>query len=196
MRSVLWVLATTVGLGAGGFALHFPGSYGGLAAWDVPASVFGAILGFITGVGVALVQWAALGLRRREGLNLLITMGIGVGMTHALEDGAPTSVNLYLLMALSGIVLAATYAWRFREREPVTLVVIGGAWVAGLVVALHVTAALGMPIGDGAMATSIHHAAEGLLVGLVWGVATALVGVPARLRGAKEGTARMEVHRV
>lgn len=196
MRSVLWVLATTIGLVAGGFALHFPGSYGGLAAWDVPAAVFGAILGVITGAAVGLVQWAALGLRRREGLDLLVTMGIGVGVTHALEDGAPTAVNLYLLMAIIGIVLAAAYAWRFGEREPIALVVIGGAWVAGLVVALHVTAALGMPRGEGAMATSIHHAAEGLLVGLIWGVATALVGVPDGLRRAERADAHLEVHRV
>ena len=59
-RGLIWVVATTVGLIVAGFLFHFPGSFGGLYGWDPVAVVFGALIGFVSGAAVGLVQWAAL----------------------------------------------------------------------------------------------------------------------------------------
>ena len=64
IRRVAWVAATIIGLALGGFVLHFPGSFGDLTHWDPSAVLFGAILGFVTGVWVGLAQWVGLRLPR------------------------------------------------------------------------------------------------------------------------------------
>ncbi len=61
-----WLVATTLGLVIGGFALHFPGSYGEQVGWSLAAAVFGLILGFMTGALVGIMQWASLLLPRRS----------------------------------------------------------------------------------------------------------------------------------
>lgn len=61
IRSVAWVVATTLGLVVVGFIFHLPGSFGGLGTWDVSAAIVGVILGAISGVlvGLMLVGCAA-----------------------------------------------------------------------------------------------------------------------------------------
>ena len=105
-RDLAWIVATTIGLIVGGFVLHFPGSFGE-AAWQPVAMLFGAILGFMTGVAVGLVQWAGLRLRRRSGLRLLCWMGVGIAITHGLEDGAAWSLGIVALSLLCGFGMAA-----------------------------------------------------------------------------------------
>ena len=185
-RGVIWVVSTTVGLLVGGFILHFPGSFGGLYDWDPVAVVFGAILGFITGVAVGLVQWASLLLRRHEGLRLLLWMGIAIGATHAVHDGAPNALGLIGAASLSGLAMAVAYAWSFGERRPAPIVVIGVAWAAALVATDIVSRWLGTPWEDTPVGWSTDHAIDGIVVGVIWGVATALVGVPDRLRPTLE----------
>jgi hypothetical protein len=185
-RGAIWVGSTTIGLIVGGFILHFPGSFGGLYGWDPTAVIFGGILGFITGVAVGLVQWAGLLLRRREGLRLLLWMGIGIGVTHALHDGAPNAVAVVGVASLSGLAMAAGYAWSFEERRPVPIVAIGLAWTVGLVAADRATTWMGLPWEETPVGWSTEHAIDGLIVGIIWGVTTALAGVPDRLRHPAE----------
>ena len=181
-RGAIWIVSTTVGLIVAGFLFHFPGSFGGLYGWDPTAVIFGGLIGFVSGVAVGLVQWAALLLRRREGLRLLLWMGIGIGITHAIHDGAPNAVGLVGAACLSGLAMAAAYAWALGERRPVPIAVVGVAWVAALVATDLVSRWLGTPWEDTPVGWSTDHAIDGIVVGLIWGTATALVGVPDRLR--------------
>lgn len=181
-RGAIWIASTTFGLIVGGFVLHFPGSYGGLFGWDATAVIFGGILGFVTGLAVGLVQWAALLLRRHEGFRLVVWMGLGIGVTHGLADGAPNAFPIVAIGSVGGFVMAAAYAWSFGERRAVPLAVIGSSWAVGLLVADRVTNWMGLPWEETPVGWSTDHAFEGLIVGVIWGVATAMVGVPERLR--------------
>jgi hypothetical protein len=182
IRNVAWVAATTLGLIVGGFILHFPGSFGGLARWDVSATIFGAILGFITGVFIGLGQWAALLLPRLAGGRLLLAMGIGIGITHAVNDGGPNAMTLLGVSVLSGIGMTAGYA-TLDERRAVALATCFVAWTGGLLLAEPVVKALGMTFPETPVGWSTHHAMTGLIVGIVWSIATAAVGLPALLQG-------------
>jgi len=81
-----WVASITLGLAAGGFAFHFPGSYGE-PSWSISAGLVGLIMGAINGLLVGALGWVALRLSRPTGTLLVIAMAIIVGGTHALNDG-------------------------------------------------------------------------------------------------------------
>lgn len=177
-----WVLATTIGLMVAGFIFHFPGSYGELYRWDPTALIFGGLIGFVSGVGVGLIQWGALLLGRREGLRLLLWMGLGIGLTHALHDGSPNAFPLLAVASLSGLAMAAAYAWSLRERRPIPMIAVGVAWAAGLLLANATVGWMGLPWEETPVGWSTEHAIDGAVVGLVWGVATASAGVLDQLR--------------
>lgn len=179
-RAVLWVGATIVGLAGGGFVLHFPGSFGDALSWQVGAMVFGAILGAMTGVVVGIVQWAALRLHRREGGRLLLWMAITIGVTHALNDGGPTSIGIVAVSLLAGLGAGVAFAILYRDQR---LAVIGGAgWTVGLIAANLATAWLGLPWEETPVGWATDHAVDGVIVGLVWGTVTAAAGMLDRLR--------------
>lgn len=181
LPNVAWVVGTTIGLVVCGFIFHFPGSFGEYS-WEVVALVFGAILGFTTGVAVGLVQWACLALRRRAGLRLLLWMGIGNAVTHGLNDGAPWSLGIVAVSLLSGIGMAVAYVVCLDDRRPMPIVLVGFGWTAGLVLASLVVDAMGLPWEETQIGWSMQHAVSGVVVGLVWGGLTVLAGIPARLR--------------
>ena len=64
IRSIAWVVATTLGLVVGRVRLPLPGQLRRPRDVDVSAAIFGVILGFMTGVLVGLIQWLALLLPR------------------------------------------------------------------------------------------------------------------------------------
>jgi hypothetical protein len=181
-RGVVWVLTTTLGLAVGGFIFHFPGSFGGLPGWDITATVFGLLIGFVSGVVVGLLQWAGLLLGRREGIRLLLWMGVGIGITHALHDGGPDSLTRVGVSAVSGLVMAAAYLWAIRDRRPVPAVVVGVAWAGALFVANEATNRMGLPWEDTPVGWSTDHLFSGLIAGVIFGIATAVAGIPERLR--------------
>jgi hypothetical protein len=187
IRSVAWVIATTLGLVVAGFIFHFPGSFGGLATWDVSAAIVGLLLGAISGVLVGLMQWAALLLPRRPGGRLLLAMAIGIGVTHSLSDGGPNSVGLVGVSILGGLAMLAAFAGPLGERRPVALATCLVAWTGGLLLAELVTKALGMPFEETPVGWATRHAMDGLVVGLVWGIATVAVGLPAALDRRRAG---------
>ena len=187
-RSAIWILATTLGLAVGGFIFHFPGSFGGLTGWDVSATIFGFLIGFVSGVVVGLVQWAGLLLHRREGRRLVLWMGVGIGLTHALHDGGPNALTNVGVASLSGLVMAAAYVWAIRDRRPVPAIVVGAAWAVALFAANEATNRMGLPFQDDGLGWATDHAVNGLIVGIIWGVATALAGVLERVRQPVEPT--------
>lgn len=181
MLAIAWVAATTVGLALGGFALHFPGSFGE-AVWSPVALVFGGILGFATGVGVGLVQWAALRLPRRSGARLVLAMGLVIAITHGLQDGAPLSIGLLVVAAASGVAVAAIFAGLFGQRAPVAMLASAIGWAGGQLFANWLTPALGMPWHETPVDWSLTHVVAGVAIALVWTIPTAMAGLPAALR--------------
>ena len=109
-------------------------------------------------------------------------MGIGVGITHAVNDGGPNGVGLLGVSVLSGLAMTAGFAGPLRERRPIALATCFVAWTGGLLLAEAVTKALGMPFEESPVGWATRHAMDGLVVGLVWGIATAAVGLPAILK--------------
>ncbi len=176
------MVGTTVGLALGGFVLHFPGSFGDSFRWNPAAIIFGAILGLITGVVVGLFQWAALRLPRGPGGRLLLTMGVGIGVTHALSDGAPLSLRLPLVAAASGLAMTVAVAAILGERRPAALAMSFAGWAGGLLLAAQVTDMLALPWEETPLGWSTEHAVAGVVVGLLWGTLTNATGLPKILR--------------
>ena len=176
-----WIVAITLGLLGGGFAFHFPGSYGE-PVWSVGAAVFGFIIGAVNGLFVGALAWMALRLSRPEGGRLLVAMAVMVGGTHALNDGSSTQLPFAIVQLLAGLVAAGTAAWILGVRRPSAIAIIGFAWTVGLVVAGWSGDILGLPLTETPLGWAQDHAWDGLVTGLVWGTATATVGLPETLR--------------
>ena len=176
-----WIVAITLGLLGGGFAFHFPGSYGG-TVWSVGAAVFGFIIGAVNGLFVGAIAWMALRLSRPEGGRLLVAMAVMVGGTHALNDGSSTQLPFAIVQLLAGLVAAGTAAWILGVRRRSAIAIIGVAWTVGLVVAGWSGDILGLPLTETPLGWAQDHAWDGLVTGLVWGTTTATVGLPEALR--------------
>lgn len=179
--NVAWIVATTIGLLVAGVMFHFPGSFGE-PSWAPAALVVGTIIGFISGVFVGGVQWAALLLKRRAGLRLLLWMGTGIAVTHGLNDGAPWSIGNIALSTACGLAMAVAYAVCFDDRRPIPLLLIGLGWAGALFVAHYGIRVLPLPEEETPAAWATAHGAEALIVAVAWGVITVLAGVPAQLR--------------
>ena len=188
--ALAWIAASTIGLVAGGFAFHFPGSIGGQVDWSLSAGVLGLILGVMTGAAVGVLQWAALRLPRRTGVPLVVAMALSIGVTHALFDASPILGPLALIAVVAGLVTAAAFAWRLGERDPITFGVSAAAWAIGLVVANVLSDGIGLPFEETPLGWATDHAFDGLVVGLVWGGATAATGITSRLRNVLTAGAR------
>lgn len=175
-----WIVAITLGLTAGGFAFHFPGSYGE-PAWSVPAGIFGFVLGAVNGLLTGVLAWVALRLSRRDGVRALAAMVLLVGGTHALNDGASTQVPFVVIQSVAGLVAVGAAAI-LRERRPTVLAIIGVMWTVGLIVGGLSGYMLGLPLTETPLGWAQDHGWDGLVAGLVWGTATAAIGLPETLR--------------
>ena len=187
VNRLAWIVAVTLGLVAGGFVFHFPGSYGE-PAWNLPAGIFGFVLGAVNGLLVGVLAWMALRLSRRDGTRVLGAMAVIVGGTHALNDGSSTQVPFWLMEVAAGLVAAGTAAWILRERRPSVLAIIGLAWTVGIVVGGWSGDHLGLPLTETPLGWAQDHGWDGLVTGLVWGTATAAIGLPDVLRGQQRTT--------
>jgi hypothetical protein len=195
LSGIAWVVAVVLGLTVGGFAFHFPGGSEDWS-WSVSAGLFGLLIGAVNGVLVGAFAWMALRLCRRTGWPLVIAMVMIVGGTHALNDGASIRVQFPVIQALAAILVAASWAVVMRERRPAILVVVGGAWWVGLILAARSGDMVGLPWSETPIGWAMDHAWDGLVTGIVWGVATAAVGVPSSLRarrGAQQASDTLRV---
>jgi hypothetical protein len=181
VNRLAWIVAIALGLIGGGFAFHFPGSYGE-STFSISAAIFGFVLGALNGLFVGALVWMALRLSRRDGGRMLVAMSVIVGGTHALNDGTSTQLPFVLVQVIAGLVAAGTAAWILRERRPSALAMIGVAWTLGIVVGGWSGDALGLPLSETPLGWSQDHAWDGLVTGLVWGAGTAVIGLPETLR--------------
>ncbi len=186
-----WIAAITLGLTAGGFAFHFPGSYGE-PVWSVPAGIFGFVLGAVNGLFVGVLVWIALRLSRRVGGRVVVTMAVIVGATHAINDGSSTELPFAVFQLLAGLVAAGTAGWILVARRPATLAIVGVAWTVGLIAGGWSGDILGLPFTETQLGWSQDHAWDGLVAGLVWGTATAMIGLPNALIGQPSAITRGE----
>ncbi|HSO29192.1 MAG TPA: hypothetical protein VLS28_04770, partial [Candidatus Sulfomarinibacteraceae bacterium] len=140
------------------------------------------VLGAMNGLIVGVLVWVALRLSRREGARMLAAMSLLVGGTHALNDGTSSQLPFGVVGAIAGLVAVGAVAWVLGERRPSTLAVIGIAWTLGLVVGGWSGSVIGLPFTETPLGWAQDHAWDGLVTGLVWGVATAAIGLPAAVR--------------
>lgn len=181
MIGLAWIFAVTVGLVAGGFVLHFPGSYDE-SEISAAAGVFGFMLGAVNGLLVGGIAAIALRLNRGSASRLAGAMALVVGVTHALNDGSSTQIPFVLVQLVAGLAAAGAFAWYFTERRPTAFVVVAVAWALGIVVAAWSGNSLGLPLTETGLGWAQDHAWDGLVTGLVWATATAVIGLPATLR--------------
>ena len=45
-------------------------------------------------------------------------MGLSIGATHAVNDGASTAIAFAVIAAVAGLATAAAFAWGLGERGP------------------------------------------------------------------------------
>lgn len=113
---LLWVVMSTVGFVIGGAACHFPFGFSVGAAGNLTLenAVAGFVFGAVTGTMIGALQFVVLiGLLERlvsprfalrAGWWVLAT-AIGVGVTHAVGDAAPSPVTYAMLSVLAGAVV-------------------------------------------------------------------------------------------
>lgn len=181
-----WTVAIVLGLAGGGFAFHFPGSYGNSTV-DPSAALVGIVVGSVNGLLVGVLAWIALRLSRADGYRMLAASALLVGLTHAANDGSPTGIPFLVVEAVAGLVAAGTAAWILRVRRSSVLAVAGVAWTAGIVLGGWTGNLIGLPFSETPIGWSVDHAWDGLITGLVWGTATAAVGLPDALRRGSVG---------
>jgi hypothetical protein len=187
VSQVMWIAAVVLGLVGGGFAFHFPGSYGE-PNLSVDAAVFGLMLGAVHGSITGVLVWTTLRLSRRRGLRVVAAMALSIGGTHALNDGSSTQLPFVVVEILAGLVCLGAWAWIIGERRSSVLAVIGIAWSVGIVVAGWSGDAMGLPLTETPFGWAQDHGWDGLVTGLVWGIATAAAGVPDTLRRPHQTT--------
>jgi hypothetical protein len=189
ITSLAWIVTITVGLTLGGAGLHFPGSFGS-PAFGLPEGVFGLIIGGINGLLVGALAWIGLRLPPRDGLRVIALMVAVVGVTHAINDGSSTQLPFAAYAAIAGLATAGATAAILAERGPVVLAVIGGAWAIGLIVGGWSGNVLGLPTTETPLGWAQDHGWDGFVAGLVWGAATAAVGLPHAIRRRSLALAR------
>lgn len=183
IRSATWAAVTIVGLAAGGFALHFPGSDD--SVWNGSELVFGTLMGGINGLFVGFLQMLVLRGVVTDPGRIPWTTGVIVGATHGAYDFAPANDLGLLLPFGAGIVAAIAVAIVGRERRAPVLVAVAVSWAAGLWLSAITTSALGMPWSETPVGWSMGHLVQGVVVGIVFGVVVSVVGVPTSSRGSQ-----------
>jgi len=179
-----WCAATTLGLALAGFGLHFPGSSEigtGIDEWQIGAATFGAVMGAVSGVVTGTLQWAAIRSAGVRWWRLAATMAIGVGVSHALADGAPTSLGRAVVAIAGACALTAAMAWLLAERRPLTLAASVVGWAGGWILAYAITGALSLPGSADPIGWATEHTVVGVVVGLVWSGLVAAADVRSRV---------------
>ena len=172
MRSIAWVIATTLGFILGGAALHSPGASAVGAeylSWDVSAAVFGAVLGAVVGAITGALQNIALGARN---VRVIVAMVVTVAAAHALADGAPNAWGVPAVAALSAIVAALAMTWASGTRTPRAIVAWTLAWWLGWEIGVALAGALGLSFGSTPDVWAQEHIVIAGMLGIVFGAAT------------------------
>lgn len=167
---LLWSLATMVGYLFAGVGTHFPGSFpvgsGVVTAFDTNAALFGLFIGSVGGLVIGTFQWLVL----RSWLGItwrwLAATAVALGVTHALGDGLPSSLEWPPLAVVGGVVMAGAQWVALRGRADRTLL----APTSGIVFALAVI--VGVLVADPrSVDWSTAHIVAGAVAGAVVAVA-------------------------
>lgn len=110
LRVASWIVLTLVGFMLGLF-LHFPGN-ADFTLFDISAAAFGFILGAISGLITAGLQWIVLRPWFRSPWMWLALNAVGWGLVHALNDGILLQTQFSFLLAAIMVALPQSFALR------------------------------------------------------------------------------------
>lgn len=190
MRSFLWVVATVAGCAVAGALGHFPGSFpvgsGTQSEFTPSAAAFGLVMGTILALPLGVGQWLVLRRSPGVGKRWIAATALGVGLMHALGDGAPAPGGTGVLAASDGwLAVGATggLAIGFLQALAARGRLVAWTWAAGNAIAwaLGIAAGLAIAYGSGLMAQSgpaawaQQHALVGAVAGLVAGGLTGVL---------------------
>ncbi len=169
---LLWFLATMLGYLFAAVGTHFPGSFpvgsGVLTTFDSGAALYGMIIGTVGGLVIGTLQWLVL--RRWLGISWrwLAATAVAVGVTHALGDGLPTSIEWPPLAVAGGVVMFLAQWVALRGRGDRVSLALASGIVFALAVIVGVTIA-DPRSADWQTAHIVAGAVSGAVVAVVYG---------------------------
>jgi hypothetical protein len=186
---LLWVVMSTVGFVIAGVIGHFPFGFsvGDDANLTVENAVVGFVFGAVTGTIIGALQFVVLRslLQRlvsrrfafRAGWWVLAT-AVGVGVTHAIGDAAPSPVTYAMLAVLAGAVVGILQ-WvvlrRLVKRAGWWVIASIVGWFVGLIVGMFLANSAGLTTSTGLEDWRTQHAIVGLVAGVVSGAITGIM---------------------
>ena len=184
LRVASWIVLTLIGFMLGLF-LHFPGN-AGFTRFDTSAAAFGFILGAISGLITAALQWIVLKPWFRSPWMWLALNAVGWGFVHALNDGILLQTQLSFLLAAIMVALPQSIALRRHLTNAALWIPVAAlAWFAGF--QLGDTLYAGEDPGNLLVA--------GLVVGVITGLAIRFLLVPAIQLPDTQATSQVNIPR-
>ena len=152
---LVWIVVSALAFLVIGVVFHYPGDLpdSDFVAFDLPfasmdlftavfslsAAAFGFVLATVTGLLVGLLQWLILQRYLARAAWWIAVTAVGIGVTHALLDGAPRAEFTPLFMLVSGLLLGVLQWIVLRNHVgqavwwiPVSIVGWYLAWLLGM----------------------------------------------------------------
>ena len=167
---LMWTGASTLGFTFAGLMFHFPSGFppNNGANWNIPAFVFGLVMGSFSGLVSGGLQ--ALVLRRyfSRARGWIVANIAAFAIIHAIGDALPDSFALLTVQIIGGVILGTALWLVFklqRASAPLWILAVSVAWFVGLTLGLTIA-------NQFAMDWQMGHIVAGLTTGIAIALAT------------------------